>query len=71
MNNMNMNNLTEDMKHTAKKAKYMAKEVTEDVKDNMQGAMSMMQSKKDEMMDRYEQKKFAADIENQMNKENK
>lgn len=71
MNNMNMNNLTEDMKNTAKKAKYMAKEVTEDVKENMQGAMSMMEAKKDQMVDRFEQKKFAAQIKSQMEKENK
>lgn len=71
MNNMNMNNLTKDMKNTAKKAKYMAKEVTEDVKDNMQGAMYMMESKAEEMVDMYEQKKFSAQIKNQMKKENK
>ncbi|WP_042273805.1 hypothetical protein [Faecalimicrobium dakarense] len=71
MNNMDMNNLTKDMKDTAKKAKYMAKEVAEDVKDNFEGAMNIMEAKKDEMMDRYEQKKFAAEIKNQMKKENK
>ena len=66
-----MDNMKKEIKKTAKKAKYMAQEVVEDVKDNFQGAMIMMENKKDEMVDRYEQKKFANDIKNKMKKDMK
>ena len=43
-----MNDMKREVKKTANKAKYMAKEVAEDVKDNFEGAMNIMESKKDE-----------------------
>ena len=42
-----MNDMKREVKKTATKAKYMAKEVAEDVKDNFEGAMNIMESKKD------------------------
>ena len=38
----NMNDMKREVKKTADDAKYMAKEVAKDVKDNFQGAMNMM-----------------------------
>lgn len=67
----NMNHMKKEVKKTANKAKYMAKEVAEDVKDNFEGAINIMESKKDELMDRYQQKKFAHDIKKQMKNEMK
>ena len=67
----NMNDMKKEVKKTANKAKYMAKEVAEDVKDNFEGAINIMESKKDELMDRYHQKKFAHDIKKQMKNEMK
>ena len=64
-------NFKREVKKTANKAKYMAKEVAEDVKDNFEGAMNIMESKKDELVDMYEQKKFAHDIKKQMKNEMK
>ena len=58
INNMN------DMKREVKK-------VAEDLKDNFEGAMNIMESKKDELVDMYEQKKFAHDIKKQMKNEMK
>ncbi len=49
----------------------MAKEVAEDVKENFEGAMNIMESKKDELVDMYEEKKFAHDIKKQMKNEMK
>ena len=66
-----MNDMKREVKKTANKAKYMAKEVAEDVKDNFEGAMNIMESKKDELVDMYEQKKFANDIKKQMKNEMK
>ena len=66
-----MNDMKIEVKKTANKAKYMAKEVAEDVKDNFEGAMNIMESKKDELVDMYEQKKFAHDIKKQMKNEMK
>lgn len=72
MNNMNnLDDMKKEIKKTAKKANYMAKEVTEDVKDNLQGAMVMMENKVDDMVDRYEQKKFAKEIKHKMEKDMK
>lgn len=67
----NMNDMKKEIKKTATKAKYMAQEVVEDVKDNLQGAMIIMENKKDEIVDRYEQKKFANDIKHKMKKDMK
>lgn len=70
MNKMNnMDDMKKEVEKTAKKAKYMAEEVAEDIKDNFQGAMVMMENKKDEIVDRYEQKKFAHDIKQKMKKD--
>ena len=66
-----MNDMKREVKKTANKAKYMAKEVAEDVKDNFEAAMNIMESKKDELVDMYEQKKFAHDIKKQMKNEMK
>ena len=66
-----MNDMKREVKKTANKAKYMAKEVAEDVKDNFEGAMNIMESKKDELVDMYEQKKFEHDIKKQMKNEMK
>lgn len=66
-----MNDMKREVKKTANKAKYMAKEVAEYVKDNFEGAMNIMESKKDELVDMYEQKKFAHDIKKQMKNEMK
>ncbi|MGL5313073.1 MAG: hypothetical protein ACRC92_07480 [Peptostreptococcaceae bacterium] len=72
MNKMNdMDDMKKEVKKTAKKAKYMAQEVAEDVKDNFQGAMVMMENKTDEMVDRFEQKKFAYEIKQKMKKDMK
>ena len=47
MNHINdMNDMKREVKKTINKAKYMAKEVAEDVKDNFEGAMNIMESKK-------------------------
>ena len=62
-----MNDMKREVKKTANKAKYMAKEVAEDVKDNFEGAMNIMESKKDELVE----KKFAHDIKKQMKNEMK
>ena len=67
----NMNDMKREVKKTANKAKYMAKEVAEDVKDNFEGAMNIMESKKDELVDMYEQKKIAHEIKKQMKNEMK
>lgn len=54
MNNINnMNDMKREVAKTANKAKYMAKEVTEDVKDNFQGAMNMMESKIEDTKDNF------------------
>lgn len=66
-----MNDMKREVKKTATKAKYMAKEVAEDVKDDLEGAINIMESKKDELVDMYEQKKFAHDIKKQMKNEMK
>lgn len=66
-----MNDMKREVKKTAKKAKYMVKEVAEDVKDNFEGAMNIIECKKYELVDMYEQKKFAHDIKKQMKNEMK
>lgn len=66
-----MNNMKKEFEKTAKKAKYMAEEVAEDLKENFEGAMMVMENKKDELVDRYEQKKFAHDIKQKMEKDMK
>ena len=42
-----------------------------DVKDNFEGAMSIMESKKDDLVDFYDRKKFSHDIKKQMKNEMK
>ena len=61
----NMNDMKREVKKTANK------ELAEDLKDNFEGAMNIMESKKDELVDMYEQKKFAHDIKKQMKNEMK
>ncbi|MDB0439719.1 hypothetical protein C4R89_09245 [Clostridioides difficile] len=66
-----MKNMKEDLKEGAKKTAYVMKNTAEDLKDDAQGAMVNLEMKKDEMMERYEQKKFAKDLEKQMKNEMK
>ncbi|MGL5348517.1 MAG: hypothetical protein ACRDA3_14310 [Peptostreptococcaceae bacterium] len=66
-----MNNVKKEFEKTAKKAKYMVEEVAEDLKEDFQGAKVVMENKKDELVDRYEQKKFAHEIKQKMEKEMK
>ena len=66
-----MDNMKNEVKKTAKKAKFMAKEMVEDVKDNFEGAMSIMESKKDDLVDLYDRKKISHDIKKQMKNEMK
>ncbi|CZR97485.1 MULTISPECIES: hypothetical protein [unclassified Clostridioides] len=66
-----MKNMKEDIKDGVKKTAYVMKNTAEDLKDDAQGAMVNLEMKKDEMMERYEQKKFAKEIEKQMKDEMK
>ena len=66
-----MKNMKEDLKEGVKKTAYVMKNTAEDLKDDAQGAMVNLEMKKDEMMERYEQKKFSKELEKQMKKEMK
>ena len=66
-----MNDMKREVKKTANKAKYMAKEVAEDVKDNFEGAMNIMESKKDELVDMYEENNKAEEYEKSITFEKK
>ena len=61
-----MKNMKEDLKEGVKKTAYVMKNTAEDLKDDAQGAMVNLEMKKDEMMERYEQKKFSKELENEM-----
>lgn len=61
-----MKNMKEDLKEGVKKTAYVMKNTAEDLKDDAQGAMVNLEMKKDEMMERYEQKKFSKELEKQM-----
>ena len=63
-----MKNMKEDLKEGVKKTAYVMKNTAEDLKDDAQGAMVNLEMKKDEMMERYEQKKFSKELEKQMKK---
>ncbi|WP_296647821.1 hypothetical protein [Romboutsia sp. 13368] len=67
----NLNDMKKEVKKTANKAKFMAKEVAEDVKDNFEGAMNMMESKLGEAVDRFGQTRSAYDTKKQMKNEMK
>ncbi|HBG1019681.1 hypothetical protein KWJ93_006080 [Clostridioides difficile] len=67
----NMKNMKEDLKEGVKKTAYVMKNTAEDLKDDAQGAMVNLEMKKDEMMERYEQKKFSKELEKQMKNEMK
>lgn len=58
-----MKNMKEDLKEGVKKTAYVMKNTAEDLKDDAQGAMVNLEMKKDEMMERYEQKKFSKELE--------
>lgn len=64
-------NMKEDLKEGVKKTAYVMKNTAEDLKDDAQGAMVNLEMKKDEMMERYEQKKFSKELEKQMKNEMK
>ena len=66
-----MNDMKREVKKTAKKAEYMAKEIGEDIKDGFEGAVNMMENKADEVVDMYEQKKFARRAEKKVEQEYK
>ncbi|EGT4564146.1 TPA: hypothetical protein KPD63_003822, partial [Clostridioides difficile] len=66
-----MKNMKEDLKEGVKKTAYVMKNTAEDLKDDAQGAMVNLEMKKDEMMERYEQKKFSKELEKQMKNEMK
>ena len=66
-----MKNMKEDLKEGVKKTAYVMKNTAEDLKDDAQGAMVNLEMKKDEMMQRYEQKKFSKELEKQMKNEMK
>ncbi|NJA38095.1 hypothetical protein GSQ30_12435 [Clostridioides difficile] len=66
-----MKNMKEDLKEGVKKTAYVMKNTAEDLKDDAQGAMVKLEMKKDEMMERYEQKKFSKELEKQMKNEMK
>ncbi|MCE0641855.1 hypothetical protein LWE98_12985 [Clostridioides difficile] len=66
-----MKNMKEDLKEGVKKTAYVMKNTAEDLKDDAQGAMVNLEMKKDEMMERYEQKKFSKELERQSRKEMK
>ncbi|HGT0251734.1 TPA: hypothetical protein ACMVMQ_003386, partial [Clostridioides difficile] len=66
-----MKNMKEDLKEGVKKTAYVMKNTAEDLKDDAQGAMVNLEIKKDEMMERYEQKKFSKELEKQMKNEMK
>ncbi|EJA6630636.1 hypothetical protein [Clostridioides difficile] len=66
-----MKNMKEDLKEGVKKTTYVMKNTAEDLKDDAQGAMVNLEMKKDEMMERYEQKKFSKELEKQMKNEMK
>ncbi|PBF00113.1 hypothetical protein BGU36_14300 [Clostridioides difficile] len=63
--------MKEDLKEGVKKTAYVMKNTAEDLKDDAQGAMVNLEMKKDEMMERYEQKKFSKELEKQMKNEMK
>ena len=66
-----MKNMKEDLKEGVKKTAYVMKNTAEDLKDDAQGAMVNLEMKKDEMMERYVQKKFSKELEKQMKNEMK
>lgn len=66
-----MKNMKEDLKEGVKKTAYVMKNTAEDLKDDAQGAMVNLEMKKDEIMERYEQKKFSKELEKQMKNEMK
>ncbi|WP_270940040.1 hypothetical protein [Romboutsia lituseburensis] len=66
-----MENLKDDLQKGMKKAEFVLKDTAEDIKDDAKGVMMGMEMKKDEMVEEYEQKKFAKDLKHQMEKEEK
>ena len=57
-----MNNMKNDMKEGAQKVGHVMKHTAEDLKDDFKGAMASMEMKKDEMMEKYEEKKFSREL---------
>lgn len=63
-----MNNMKEDIKKGMDKMGHAIKHTANDLKADAQGALSGLEMKKDELMDRYESKEFSKKIEKQMKK---
>ena len=61
-----MENLKNDLQEGMKKTQYVMKDTVEDLKDDAKGVMAGMEMKRDEMMQEYQQKKFANDLKKQM-----
>lgn len=64
-----MKNMKNDMKEGAQKVGHVMKHTAEDLKDDVMGAMASMEMRKDEMMEKYEEKKFSRELKKQMEKE--
>lgn len=63
-----MKNITQDIKEGLGKVGNVIKHTAKDLKADAQGAMHTMEMKKEDMMERYEEKDFSKKIEKQMKK---
>lgn len=61
-----MENLKNDLQKGMKKTQNVMKDTVEDIKDDAKGVMVGMEMKREDMMEGYEQKKFAKDLKKQM-----
>ena len=66
-----MKNIKNDVKEGVEKVGHVMKHTAEDLKDDVKGAMASIEMKKDEMVERYEEKKFSRELKKQMEKESK
>lgn len=66
-----MKNMKNDIKEGAEKVGHAVKHTAEDLKDDVKGAMASMEMRKDEMVERYEEKKFSRELKKQMEEESK
>lgn len=64
-----LEHITHDIKEGIEKVGDTVKHVTKDLKEDAQGAIASMEHKKDDIMDRHEQKEFAKKLKKQMKKE--
>ncbi|MEF9992287.1 MAG: hypothetical protein RRZ84_02560 [Romboutsia sp.] len=63
-----MEHMTQDVKHGIGKIGHVLKHTAKDLKDDAQGALASMEMKKDDIIDRYEEKDFSKKIKKQMKK---